>query len=60
MALGKRRHGHNMGGFRGHSEHGAGRSMDGLDQDDPATGRGFFFDLGLSTLSPSTFFPPPQ
>jgi hypothetical protein len=31
----------NTGGFRGHSEHGAGRSMDGLDQDDPATGRGF-------------------
>jgi hypothetical protein len=30
--------------------------MDCLDQDDPATGRGFFFDLGLSTLRPSTLF----
>jgi hypothetical protein len=37
----------NMDRFRGHSKHEAGRSMDSLDQDDPATGRDRFLILFL-------------
>jgi hypothetical protein len=37
MVVGNHRHGGRMDWNIGYSEHGAGRSIDGLDQDDPAT-----------------------